>query len=110
MVMVGHSERLRQPLRWTRAGRVALATLATVAFAALAALAVALSSGAGSRPLPRGCISVTFPSTVGGATLSACGTRARNDCAHPARSSLGTPRAALQAACARAKLPFDVSS
>ena len=103
MVMVGQNERLRQPLRWTRAGRV---TVAAIAGIALAALVIALASGSGSTKLPAGCISVTFPSTVGGATVHACGEKARSDCASPASSSLGTPRDALREACARARLPF----
>lgn len=109
MVMVGQHERLRQPLRWTKAGRATVAAIAGIAAAAAIALVVALASGSGSSKLPAGCISVTFPSTVGGATVHACGSKARADCASPGSSSLGTPVDVLREACERAKLPFETS-
>ncbi|MHB1467545.1 MAG: hypothetical protein ACYCU0_02000 [Solirubrobacteraceae bacterium] len=108
MVMVGQSQRLKEPLRWTRAGKLTVAAVAAIALAAAVALVIAVASR--TKPLPRGCISVTFPSNVGGATVQTCGARARSDCAEPEHSSLQTARLALEEACDRAKLPFAVGS
>lgn len=108
MVMVGQNQRLREPLRWTKAGKVTVAAVGAIVVAAIIALVVALAAGGSS--LPRGCISVTFQSNVGGATVQACGARAREDCADPAGSSLRTAIGPLRDACKRAKLPFDTAA
>jgi hypothetical protein len=79
MIMVGQSKRLREPLsrrerRWlysTVAGLLAVV-------AALAAYgAVAHDPGAVSG---HGCISVTFASSTGGATVHECGRAAKQWC------------------------------
>lgn len=107
MVMVGQSQRLREPLRWTRAGKITVAVAAAIVAVAGVVLVVALAKG--TAPLRPGCVSVTFASTVGGASVHACGAKARTDCADPARSTLGTDRQSLEAACERAKLPFGAA-
>ena len=81
MIMHGHSRRLREPLTWGRRERAAIATLITIVIAAVAAL-VAFAATSGS-PTPKDCIEVTFASSVGGASVHACGARARAICASP---------------------------
>jgi len=81
MIMTGQSRRLSEPLRWGRREKVAVAVVLSCVALALAGLAAfALSSGAPARA---GCISLTFASTLGGATVHECGTRARGLCASP---------------------------
>lgn len=108
MVMVGQHRRLAQPLRWTRAGRVFVLLAGVLTLAAIIALVIAITSS--SNPAKRGCISVTFASTVGGATVQSCGHRARAACEAPRQSSFSGDLQALRSACARAGLPFDVAS
>ena len=104
MVMVGQNRRLKEPLRWTPAGRIAVAAGGAVLLAAIVALVVAISlGGPAKRP---GCIEATFASSVGGATVKACGAKARRDCADPATSSLGVTGTALRDQCHAAKLPY----
>jgi hypothetical protein len=102
MIMIDHSKRLSEPLRWGRRERAVVgALLACVVLAAAGLGAFALTSGAPPR---RDCIDVTFASTLGGATEHACGARARKVCASPG----GFHRAAaeLREACRRAGFPF----
>lgn len=108
MVMVGQNRRLREPLRWTRAGKITVAAAGAIVAAAVIALVVAISSGTpAKRP---GCIAVTFASSVGGATVEACGAKARSDCADPQGSSLAADAGALRVECRRAKLPYEATS
>ena len=99
--MFEQSRRLSQPLRWGRREKTIVAVL--VACAVLAAVglgAFALAGGSASR---KGCISVTFASTLGGAQLRACGAQARSICASPASyRSLGPD---LAVACRHAGFP-----
>ena len=68
---------------------------------ALAGLgAYALTSGSPSR---RDCVDVTFASTLGGASVHACGGHARRLCASGGYRGI---EADLRAACARAGFPF----
>src|SRR6266516_1204083 len=100
MIMIGQSRRLRQPLRWGRRERAAIAAVLAVAVMALAALGIyALTSGAPAR---RDCVNVTFASTLGGAQLQGCGSRARRICASGAFRGIAQE---LQAACKHAGLP-----
>jgi hypothetical protein len=108
MVMVGQNQRLREPLRWTKAGKVTVAAAAGVVLAAVVALVVALALGGSA--LPHGCISVTFQSNVGGATVQSCGAKARQDCADPTHSSLKTALGPLEDACRQAKLPYATAA
>ncbi len=95
------SRRLREPLRWGRRERTAIALLGSCVVLALVALGVyALTSGSRARP---DCIAVTFASTLGGAELHACGAQARRDCASGAFRSISDE---LRKACARAGFPY----
>ena len=63
-----------------------------------------LSAGHSSA---RGCIDYSFPYSVGGQEVYACGGQARETCLSPGQAGNGTPqtRAAVVAACRRAGLP-----
>ena len=101
MIMFDQSRRLSEPLHWGRREKAVVGTLLTVLVLALAGLgAYALTSGAPAR---RDCVDVTFASTLGGAQLHACGSRARRICASGAFRGI---RQELRAACERAGLPF----
>lgn len=103
MVMVGHEKRLSEPLSWTRGGR--LAVIAAVVCLALGAIALGLLGAFGSSSRAPGCIQVTFASTVGGATVHACGEKARTACAHPELNRVAAAHG-LRAECSRAGLPY----
>jgi hypothetical protein len=83
MIMMDQSKRLSQPLRWTRAGRLAVILVATCLVLAVAGLGVYALMTPGRAGAKQGCIDVTFPSTLGAANLYACGARARGICAAP---------------------------
>jgi hypothetical protein len=101
MIMIDRSRRLAEPLRWGRREKLAVGVLLACMALALAGLgAYALTSGSQAR---RDCIEVTFASTVGGATLHACGAHARRACASGGYRGIETD---LRAACARAGFPF----
>jgi hypothetical protein len=101
MIMSDQSRRLSEPLRWGRREKVVVAALLSCVVLAGAALGVfALTSGSPPR---KDCIEVTFASTLGGAELQGCGSRARNICASGSFHSI---RQELQAACERAGYPF----
>jgi hypothetical protein len=101
MIMSDQSRRLSEPLRWGRREKTIVAVLLScVLLAAIGLGAFALTSGSPPR---KGCIEVTFASTLGGAELQGCGTRARSICASGSFHSI---REELQAACARAGYPF----
>jgi hypothetical protein len=102
MIMQDQSRRLSQPLHWGRRERaVVVALLVCVALAAVGLGAYALTSGAPAR---RDCIEVTFASTLGGATVHACGAQARTVCATP--GAFRSVAEELRAACVRAGFPF----
>jgi hypothetical protein len=104
MIMFDQSRRLSEPLRWTRAGRLAVAAfIACLALGMLGVGVYALVGTHGSRT-SRGCVDVTVASTLGGADLHACGARARGMCASPSGGLAlsGT----LKAQCLRAGYPF----
>jgi hypothetical protein len=102
--MIDQSKRLAQPLRWTHAGRWAvIATAASLLAAVAVVAAIALGGGSSSR---RGCIEVTYASTLGGATMHACGSRARDICAAPAENPAAAAGGVLRDACRRARLPY----
>ena len=102
MIMIDRSRRLREPLRWGRREKTAVGAVLACLVLALAALgAYALTSGSSAR---RDCINVTFASTLGGATLHACGSQARRVCASGRQyAQIGKE---LRAACARAGFPY----
>src|SRR5437588_12559016 len=95
--MFEQSRRLSQPLRWGRREKAAVAAvLACVALALIGFGAYALTSGSRGR---RDCVDVTFASTLGGAQLHACGSRAARVCAS---GSFRAIEPELRAACRRA--------
>jgi hypothetical protein len=101
MIMVGQNKRLSEPLRWGRREKSAVAVL--IAFVVLAAAglgAYALTSGSAARS---DCVEVTFASTLGGATVHACGAHARHVCASGAFHGIEPE---LRAACRRAGFPY----
>jgi hypothetical protein len=102
MIMFEQSRRLSQPLRWGRREKTVVAILVACVVLAVAGLgAFALWGGSASR---KGCISVTFASTLGGAQLHACGAQARSICASPAGYRTIGPDLAV--ACRHAGYPF----
>src|SRR5207248_10444801 len=103
MIMIDRSRRLAEPLRWGRREKLAVGALLACVVLALAGLgAYALTSGAPAR---RDCVDVTFASTLGGAKLHGCGSRARRICASASGAFRGIAEQ-LQAACKHAGLPF----
>jgi hypothetical protein len=104
MIMVGQSKRLSRPLSWRRREKAVVAALISCAvLAAIGLGAYALTSGSPARS---DCVNVTFASTLGGATVHACGAHARHVCASGA--SPGIERE-LRAACRRAGFPYAAS-
>ena len=104
MIMSGQSKRLSEPLRWGRREKAVLAALISCAALAVIGLgAYALTSGAPPRT---DCVEVTFASTLGGATIHACGARARHVCASGAFRGIEPE---LRAACRRAGFPYVAS-
>jgi hypothetical protein len=102
--MIDQSKRLSQPLRWTRAGRLALiATGATLLAAVAVVVVIASTRGTHQRP---GCIEVTFASTLGGAVVHQCGAKARTTCATPGENPALAAHGALREACRRAHLLY----
>jgi len=85
MPMEGHWQRTNTPLR--RLGKrernvaVAAVTITVVAVIAL----VLVTVGNTRPPLRRGCISAIVPGIMGGASVEACGGRARSLCEAHAR-------------------------
>ena len=101
MIMIDRSRRLAEPLRWGRREKLAVGALLACVVLALAGLgAYALTSGSRSR---RDCVDVTFASTLGGARLHGCGSRARRICASGAFRGIAQE---LHVACKHAGLPF----
>jgi hypothetical protein len=104
MIMVGQSKRLSKPLTWGRRDKAVIAALiGCVVLAAIALGAYALTSGSPSRT---DCVEVTFASTLGGATIHACGAHARHVCASGAFRGIEPE---LRAACRRAGFPYAAS-
>ena len=101
MIMVGQSKRLSTPLSWGRREKAVVAALIScVMLAAIGLGAYALTSGSPARS---DCVEVTFASTLGGATVHACGAHARHVCASGAfRGS----EQELRAACRKAGFPY----
>jgi hypothetical protein len=101
MIMIGQSRRLSEPLRWGRREKALVAVLVTCVVLAAAGLgAYALTSGSPARS---DCVEVTFASTLGGATIHACGAHARHVCASGAFRGIEPE---LRAACRRAGFPY----
>jgi hypothetical protein len=102
MVMYEQSRRLNQPLKWGRRERTIIAiVLACTALAAAALVAYGVKSGAPAR---KDCVDVVFASTLGGADLRGCGSKARKICA--SGGTFHSIRPELEAACRRAGFAF----
>jgi hypothetical protein len=103
MIMMDQSKRLSEPLRWGRRERMAVAAALACLLLVLVGLgAFALTSGAPAR---RDCITLTFPSTLGGAEAHECGAQARATCASP--TAYPHLRPELREACRKAGLPSN---
>ncbi len=103
MIMQDQSKRLREPLRWGRREKTAVAVLLSCLAVALVGLgAYALTSGTGSFERAD-CIRVTFASTLGGADLHGCGPQARRICAS---GSFRNIQQELSEACRKAGFPY----
>jgi len=102
--MVGQHKRLSEPLRWTRGGKIALASAIACMLAAAAAVVIVASANAPKHRA--GCIEVIFPSTLGAAFTHACGAKARQMCARPSENPGLVAHGALRAACGRSGLPY----
>jgi hypothetical protein len=98
MVLVGHSQRLAQPL--TRRQRWAIACVAALLLAAT--LAIVLTSN-GTPRAAAGCVSVVTASSTGGVTLERCGASAHAWCRDEAAKRDAFARN-VQAQCVRAGL------
>jgi hypothetical protein len=97
----GHWQRQQTPIRGVgrRQARIIAAVAGVLAAAAVAILIIALAQGdPKSQP---GCVTVTVPSSTGGATLHACGARAAALCRSQAGQRGPSGRAAA-AECRRA--------
>ena len=104
MIMIGQSKRLSEPLRWGQREKSAVAVVTVCVLIAAAGLgAYALTSGSPARG---DCVDVTFASTLGGARLHDCGSRARDVCASGAFPGIERE---LRVACRRAGFPFVAS-
>jgi hypothetical protein len=108
MVMFDQNRRLSEPLRWTRAGRIAVIAAGALLLAALATVAVIASTSGSARRA--GCIEVTFASTLGAAVIHPCAAAARRLCADPAENPAAAAHDALREACRQANLPYGRSS
>jgi len=107
MIMMDQSKRLSQPLRWTRAGRLAVIAVSVLLLAAIATAVVMATTNGPSRRA--GCIEVTFASSLGAAVIHPCGARARTLCADPAENPAAAAHGALREACRQAGLPYGRS-
>ncbi|HEV3071452.1 MAG TPA: hypothetical protein VGY76_08520 [Solirubrobacteraceae bacterium] len=97
MIMIDQSKRLREPLRWGRREKSAVA----VVVACLVLAAAGLGTYAITRaPARADCIEVTFPSTLGAGYLNVCGAKARTVCASP--GAYRSVADSLREACRRA--------
>jgi hypothetical protein len=93
MVLIGHSQRVSQPL--TRTQKRWLAVVAVIAIA-LAGWEIARAT---SAPVSsNGCVSVLVPSSTGGGVLTHCGAAARSWCQTEVASS-GDLARRVQAQC-----------
>ena len=102
--MMDRERRLREPLRWTPAGRLAVALLAAIALLAALGVGIYAAVGGTENASRAGCIEVSFASTTGSATLHACDGRARQICAAP-HSFGDIASSSLVSACRRAGDP-----
>jgi hypothetical protein len=101
MIMFDQSRRLREPLSWGRREKAAVAVVLSCLLLAMIGLGIYALVGS-SKSDGAGCVDVTFASTLGGATLHACGGRAKEICASPSSNPGAAAEGALRAACRHA--------
>jgi hypothetical protein len=106
--MMDQQRRLSEPLRWTPAGRIAVAAVSAIVLLGGLALGIYAATGGFEQKTQAGCIEVTFASTTGGATLRACGQHAREICASPQEHRQIAD--SLREPCRRAGYPFGSGS
>jgi hypothetical protein len=102
MPLEGHWERQQTPLRLmtARERRIGAIVASALAVATVAlVLYIVLADSGSSAPAP-GCISVTAASTMGGATVHACGDAAQRWCTVAAGETTPLARA-IRPQCAR---------
>jgi hypothetical protein len=105
MVMMDQSKRLAEPLRWTAGGKLAVvAVSAMLLVCVLGAGVYGLVHGFGSHH-QAGCVDVIVASTLGGADVHACGSKARTLCAAPAGGGLAG-NDSLREQCRREGYPY----
>jgi predicted metal-binding membrane protein len=104
MPLERHWERVNTPLRSTtrRERRVVVAVAVLLAIAVAVTLFATLDGG--SSEAGPGCIRLTVPSTMGGATVHACGPAAARWC-HSAESRQAAIARKARAQCQRAGYP-----
>jgi hypothetical protein len=107
MIMMDQSKRLSEPLRWTRAGRLAVIAAGVSLLLALVGLGIYTLSTPARGGARQGCIDVTFPSTLGAANLYSCGPRARAICASP--GAYKGIEGVLRDACRSAGYAYDTA-
>jgi hypothetical protein len=98
MVLVGHSQRLAEPL--SRRQRRTIATVGVflvLCFAGAVAWLV-IHPGSGIPPSRNGCVNVPLPGATGGTLFHACGQNARSWCAQQFVST-GTYAPTAQTQC-----------
>jgi hypothetical protein len=103
MIMQDQSRRLSQPLQWGRRERVVVGALLGCVVAALIGLSIYAVTNSGT-PLGKGCIELTFASTLGVAQIHDCGAQARALCASPTPSRQIVDE--LREDCKKAGYPF----
>lgn len=82
MVLVGHAQRIAQPL--TRLQRWLVGAVVIVV-AAVSAWVITQTTGAPASA--KGCVNLVVPGSMGGGVISHCGAAARSWCASEARQS-----------------------
>jgi hypothetical protein len=102
MIMQDQSRRLSQPLQWGRREKTVVAVMLSCLLVAVVALGVyGLTKSSPSR---KGCIDLSFASTLGVAQIHDCGGQARKLCASPNPSSEFAQE--LREDCRRVGYPF----
>jgi hypothetical protein len=98
MVMIGHSQRLAQPLT-----RLQKRLIAVLLVGSLAVAAWAIARAPSTPKSANGCVYVVIAGSTGGDLLNRCGASARRWCASEFASS-GTLALKIQAQCRLAGL------
>lgn len=102
MIMEAREKRLATPLEWGRREKTAVGGLLAVLL--LAVIALGIYAATSGSPARADCVAVTFPSTLGGAEIHACGAKARTVCSSGDRYEGIADE--LKAACGRAGFPY----